>query len=387
MEWVETTGKTIDEAKEAALDELGVDEQDAEFEILAEPKMGLFGRVRSEGRVRARVRPTTPRAKEDRRDRRRRNRAATSHDGEPTTAAPKAPAAKSTAAKATASSGTSSRAAAKRAGSRATALSVGTDTDDDTVVESTGEEDTSTEAGTGPARPRRNRRRRSGRGAGTSGAASGGADTTASPDGTVEDTPAPAEPAKKTGNRRRRPVETTTSSLRHLDDADDEAATEEGADMEVALEEQGGVATEFLHGLVERFGLTAAIDVSQPDEDTLNIQLSGGDLGLLIGPKGATLLSIQDLTRTVVQRKTGAGNGRIYVDISGYRQKRAEALARFTTKVASDVLAKQQRIALEPMSAPDRKVVHDTAAAIDGVSTLSEGEEPRRRVVIIPAES
>ncbi|MST34570.1 hypothetical protein GHK86_17810, partial [Acidimicrobiaceae bacterium USS-CC1] len=81
MEWVETTGRTIEEAKEAALDELGVDEQDAEFQILEEPKLGLFGRIRSEGRVRARVRPTTPRAKEDRRDRRRRTRAASAADG------------------------------------------------------------------------------------------------------------------------------------------------------------------------------------------------------------------------------------------------------------------------------------------------------------------
>lgn len=158
--------------------------------------------------------------------------------------------------------------------------------------------------------------------------------------------------------------------------------------MEVALEEQGGVATEFLQGLVEHFGLSAAIEVSQSDaEETLNIELTGNDLGLLIGPKGSTLLSIQDLTRTVVQRRTGAGNGRIYVDVSGYRAKRAEALARFTAKVAADVLAKQQRIALEPMSAPDRKVVHDTAAGIDGVDTLSEGDEPRRRVVILPAAS
>ena len=72
MEWVETTGRTIDEAKEAALDELGVDESDAEFEVLEEARAGLFGRLRSEARVRARVRPTAPRAKEDRRDRRRR---------------------------------------------------------------------------------------------------------------------------------------------------------------------------------------------------------------------------------------------------------------------------------------------------------------------------
>src|SRR5947207_7002083 len=73
MEWVETTGRTVDEAKDAALDQLGVDEHDAEFEILEEPKVGLFGRLRNEARVRARVRPTTPRPKEDRRGRRRRN--------------------------------------------------------------------------------------------------------------------------------------------------------------------------------------------------------------------------------------------------------------------------------------------------------------------------
>ena len=71
MEWVEVTGKTVEEAKEAALDQLGVDEDDAEFEILEEPKAGLFGRLRSEARVRARVMPSVPRPKVDRRDRKR----------------------------------------------------------------------------------------------------------------------------------------------------------------------------------------------------------------------------------------------------------------------------------------------------------------------------
>src|SRR5436309_14502250 len=74
MEWVEVTGKTLEEAKEAALDQLGVDEEDAEFEILEEPKSGLFGRLRSEARVRARVVPTEPRPKVDRRERRRGSR-------------------------------------------------------------------------------------------------------------------------------------------------------------------------------------------------------------------------------------------------------------------------------------------------------------------------
>lgn len=69
VEWVETTGKTIEEAKEAALDQLGVDEQDAEFEVVEEPRSGLFGRTRGVGRVRARVVPRTPRAKPERKRR------------------------------------------------------------------------------------------------------------------------------------------------------------------------------------------------------------------------------------------------------------------------------------------------------------------------------
>lgn len=156
--------------------------------------------------------------------------------------------------------------------------------------------------------------------------------------------------------------------------------------MEVALDEQATVATGFLRGLVDRFGLQASIEVTQPDEETVSIHLTGDSLGLLIGPKGATLVALQDLTRTVVQRQTGAGNGRIYVDVSGYRQQRSTALARFAVKVANDAVARNQRIALEPMSAPDRKVVHDAVTGIAGIRTISEGEEPRRHVVIIPGD-
>ena len=71
MEWVETTAKSVEDAKELALDQLGVTADEAEFEVLEEPRPGLFGRVRGEARVRARVRPTTPRAKVERRDRRK----------------------------------------------------------------------------------------------------------------------------------------------------------------------------------------------------------------------------------------------------------------------------------------------------------------------------
>lgn len=154
--------------------------------------------------------------------------------------------------------------------------------------------------------------------------------------------------------------------------------------MDVALEEQGAVAKEFLDGLIERMNLEAEVGIAQPEEDTIELNLEGSDLGLLIGPKGATLLSIQDLTRTVVQRKTSAANGRILVDVGGYRRKRKDALARFSRQVAAEVVATGSRRVLEPMSAADRKIVHDTLNDVDGVTTSSEGEEPRRRVVILP---
>lgn len=154
--------------------------------------------------------------------------------------------------------------------------------------------------------------------------------------------------------------------------------------MDVSLDEQEVVAREFLDGLVELMNLEAEVVTDQPEEETIELNLLGPDLGLLIGPKGATLLAIQDLTRTVVQRKTSAANGRILVDVSGYRRKRKDALARFTRHVAEEVQATGTRRVLEPMSAADRKIVHDTANDIDGVTTVSEGEDPRRRVVILP---
>ena len=156
--------------------------------------------------------------------------------------------------------------------------------------------------------------------------------------------------------------------------------------MDVSLEQQGDVAKEFLDGLVNAMSLSADIDVVQPDDDTVEISLQGPDLGMLIGPKGTTLLALQDLTRTVVQRKTSASNGRLFVDVSSYRQKRRAALERFVRQLAEEVVSTGNRKVLEPMIAADRKVVHDTVNDIDGVETTSEGEEPERRVVILPVE-
>lgn len=110
------------------------------------------------------------------------------------------------------------------------------------------------------------------------------------------------------------------------------------------------------------------------------------DLGLLIGPKGQTLSSVHELSRAVLQRRApGRHDGRVRIDIGGYRQRRREALARFVRDQAAAVLESGVSRALEPMNSVDRKIVHDTVNEIDGVSTLSEGMDPNRRVVIIPA--
>ena len=156
--------------------------------------------------------------------------------------------------------------------------------------------------------------------------------------------------------------------------------------MTVPLDEQAEVARAFLDGLMEEMDLDAEIKVVQVDEDTVEINLEGGDLGMLIGPKGATLLALQDLARTVVQRKTSAANGRLMLDVGGYRHKRKGALERFARQVADTVKAEGVRKVLEPMAAADRKIVHDTVNDIEGVRTISEGEEPRRCVVILPSE-
>jgi spoIIIJ-associated protein len=343
--------------------------------VLEEPKVGLFGRLRSEGRIRARVRPTTPRAKEDRRDRRRRTKAG----GEAAAATPAGAGPTATGSGVATDSGPAPAPAPRPSRVR----SAPAKSDGLTAVSAEADGDTT------PGRPRTNpSRRRGGRGVARP-AAAGPADgqigeTTADLTGDVDlvaadsrdsgPRPAPA----RSRNRKRSPL--PTSSAASGDDTD----AVEGTLMDVALDEQGKVAEQFLLGLLDSFALPAQVVVTVPDDDTIDIQVTGDDLGLLIGPKGSTLLSIQDLTRTVVQRKTNAGNGRIFIDVSGYRQKRNEALTRFAHKVAADVLSSQSSISMEPMSAPDRKTVHDAITEIDGVDTLSEGEDAQRHVIVVP---
>ena len=155
-------------------------------------------------------------------------------------------------------------------------------------------------------------------------------------------------------------------------------------EQELDLGQQAEVAETFVRGLLERFSLPAQTTTVTLDEETFEVQVAGDELGLLIGPKGQTLQAVQEMTRTAVQRRASNRTGRILVDVAGYRVRRREALERFTRQVADDVRTSGVQRVLEPMSAADRKIVHDTANDLDGVRTVSEGEDPSRRVVIIP---
>jgi spoIIIJ-associated protein len=155
----------------------------------------------------------------------------------------------------------------------------------------------------------------------------------------------------------------------------------------MTLEEQAEVAKEFMRGLIQEFGFEAEVEIRIVDEDTVEVAANGDELGLLVGPRGSTLAALQDVTRTVVQHHFPSRTDRILVDVAGYRQRRIAALQRFSEEIASETLATGLERALEPMSAADRKVVHDTVNEIEGVVTRSEGEDPARYVVISAAQA
>ena len=154
--------------------------------------------------------------------------------------------------------------------------------------------------------------------------------------------------------------------------------------QELDIEAQAEHAARFAESLVEAMGLEGAVSARVEDETVL-VAIDGEGLGLLVGPRGTTLQAVEELVRAVVQHGLSGRSARLRVDVGGYRERRREALAAFARQVAEEVRATNHERALEPMNPPDRKVVHDAVAEVDGVATSSEGEEPRRRVVISPA--
>lgn len=296
MEWVETTAKSVDEAQELALDRLGVAADEAEFDVLEEPRSGLFGRVRGEARVRARVKPTAVRPKQERRGRNQKR------DGRKSS----------------------------RGGQRRSSAST---------------------------------------------AGNGGASAQSSNEGSTADS------GNGDGDQ---PTMSAAPRSRKQPKQNKEKQRMEKQQSDVTPQEVGDAAVAFMSQLTTAFGVDGATTDLEVDGTDLDVRVSGGELGLMVGPGGRTLAAIQDLARVASQRRLGDHETRLRVDVGGYREKRRAALEKFAATVAAQVIESGQPKALEPMSSSDRKAVHDAIIEIEGVTSRSEGDDPRRRVVISP---
>jgi spoIIIJ-associated protein len=149
---------------------------------------------------------------------------------------------------------------------------------------------------------------------------------------------------------------------------------------EVSGEEVGAAAEDFVTGLLEAMGLEASVR-HVVDEGRASIEVSGDDLGILIGRRGQTLDALQELTRIAVQRRLRA-HSRLSIDVEGYRARRRSSLAEYARSMAVRAQERGTEIELEPMNAYERKIVHDAVAKVEGASSFSEGEEPNRKVVV-----
>ena len=259
MEWIETTGRTVDDAVDAALTVLGVDENDLEFEVVQEPKSGLLGRFGgSPARIRARVKPIS---REKPNDRRRRRKGDRGEGGDRTgpRSGPKGGGRQD-------GRGGRQKPRAEQSEPRPAAG------EDEAAVAAPVDGETRAE-GSGGTRSRNRRRGGSGRGSGGAG----------------------------------------------------EQAVEKSS---VPVAEQARVAEEFLVGLVGAFGYQGTA-TSEVEEDDITVSIEGEGLGLLIGPQGATMQAIEELSRAVLHRHCGTGTARLHVDVSGYRAARRQALALF----------------------------------------------------------
>jgi spoIIIJ-associated protein len=147
------------------------------------------------------------------------------------------------------------------------------------------------------------------------------------------------------------------------------------------LEQEGDVAADFLEDLLDIADLDGDIDMDV-DGDRASVSVVGA-LDQLVGRNGEVLEALQELTRLAVYRETGQ-RSRLMLDVAGHRAARRQSLIRLATEHVDKVKSSGEASRLEPMSPFERKVVHD-AVAEAGLRSESEGDEPRRRVVVLPA--
>jgi spoIIIJ-associated protein len=147
------------------------------------------------------------------------------------------------------------------------------------------------------------------------------------------------------------------------------------------LEQEGEIAADYLEELLEIVDLDGDLDMDV-EGDRATVSIVGADLPQLVGEDGEVLEALQELTRLAVYRETGE-RSRLMLDVSGHRAARREALEEQAARVIAEVKETGESVSLEPMSPFERKVVHDAVAGA-GLTSESEGVEPRRYVVVLP---
>jgi spoIIIJ-associated protein len=184
---------------------------------------------------------------------------------------------------------------------------------------------------------------------------------------------------------------TEESTLPDADAASDDAVVEpvttgtdeaDEADDDDLLVREGDVAGDYLERLLDILDKDGDIDLDV-EGDRASVAIVGGKLTDLIGPDGATLEALQELTRLAVAQSTGV-RSRLMLDIGEFRAKRRADLTALAGETARRVASSRQPERLSPMNPFERKVVHDVIASVPGVRSESEGEEPNRRVVVLP---
>jgi spoIIIJ-associated protein len=163
---------------------------------------------------------------------------------------------------------------------------------------------------------------------------------------------------------------------------EDEETPEEPSRDAADLEQESEIAADYVEGLLDVADLDGDIDMDVEGDRAL-VSVVGATLQELVGPRGEVLEALQELTRLAVHRQTGVRT-RIMLDVGGYRARRRMELTALGRDAAEDVSRTGVARRLDPMTPFERKIIHDAVAAA-GLRSESEGEEPNRRVVVLPA--
>ncbi len=233
-------------------------------------------------------------------------------------------------------------------------------------------------------------------------------DPTTDPTGSTEDDVTEADPTEVEAAAE---VEAASEVNDDADDADDAAGDDDAADDDEAvaadtepdergdaepdddaetgstslqdrLENEGDIAADYLEELLDIADLDGDLDMDVEGERAV-VSIVGADLSQLVGDRGEVLEALQELTRLAVYRETGE-RSRLMLDVSGHRAEVRRQLEELAATTAAQVKESGERVALRAMTPFERKVVHDAVAAA-GLTSESEGVEPRRYVVVLPA--